>query len=234
MSQDATPGPDLAGQPMTGGPRGGRSRRAIAAWVVGLVLALVLVIVGYAVFQYFNLSMGIKRSNVVVGKGSTMGDTNILIMGLDSRLDENGNPLPKQIYDALHAGDQSNGGLNANVLMLLHVPGDGSKATEISIPRDDYVHLVGCPDGQCTGKIKQAYGLAFDQESRRLVNQAGLDGTQRQRRDRDSPAVPRRRTDRPLCGGHLGGLLRDRPGRATDHGLRQREHPGQLLRCQLP
>src|SRR5450631_4343756 len=186
MSQDAPPGPDLAGQPMTASPGGGRSRRAVAAWVVGLVLALVLVIVGYAVFQYFNLSMGIKRSNVVVGKGSTMGDTNILIMGLDSRLDENGNPLPKQIYDALHAGDQSNGGLNANVLMLLHVPADGSKSTEISIPRDDYVHLAGCPDGECMGKIKQAYGLAFDQESRRLVGQTGLDRTQRQQKERDA------------------------------------------------
>jgi LCP family protein required for cell wall assembly len=201
MSQDATLGPDLAGQPMTVSPGGGRSRRAIAAWVVGLVLALVLVIVGYAVFQYFNLSMGIKRSNVVEGKGSTMGDTNILIMGLDSRLDENGNPLPKQIYDALHAGDQSNGGLNANVLMLLHVPGDGSKATEISIPRDDYVHLVGCPDGQCTGKIKQAYGLAFDQESRRLVNQAGLGGTQRQQKERDAGRTAEIATVRQFLGG---------------------------------
>jgi len=162
--------------------------------VVGLVLLLVLSLVGYAVFQYFSLSMGIKRSDVLGGiKGSNApgvkglaGDTNILIMGLDSRLDENGNPLPKQIYDALHAGDQSNGGLNANVLMLLHVPGDGSRATEISIPRDDYVHLAGCPDGECVGKIKQAYGLAFDQESRRLVAQTGLDGTQRQQKERDA------------------------------------------------
>src|SRR5665811_1043823 len=130
--------------------------------------------------------MGIKRSNILGGKGSTMGDTNILIMGLDSRLDENGNPLPKRIYDALNAGDQQSGGLNANVLMLLHVPGYGSKATGISIPRDDYVHLAGCPDGQCMGKIKQAYGLAFDQESRRLADQSGLDRTQRQQKERDA------------------------------------------------
>ena len=162
--------------------------------VVGLALLLVLSLVGYAVFQYFSLSMGIKRSDVlgsiqrpkVLGGKGMSKDTNILIMGLDSRLDENGNPLPKQIYDALHAGDQSNGGLNANVLMLLHVPGDGSRATEISIPRDDYVHLAGCPDGECMGKIKQAYGLAFDQESRRLVGQTGLDRTQRQQKERDA------------------------------------------------
>jgi LCP family protein required for cell wall assembly len=164
-------------------------RRTVTRSVVGLALVLVLLLVGYAVFQYFSLSTGIKRSDVLGGIKRPKvlnGDTNILIMGLDSRLDENGNPLPKQIYDALHAGDQSNGGLNANVLMLLHVPGDGSRATEISIPRDDYVHLAGCPDGECMGKIKQAYGLAFDQESRRLVGQSGLDRTQRQQKERDA------------------------------------------------
>jgi LCP family protein required for cell wall assembly len=163
-----------------------RRARAVTLSAVGLVLLLVLSLVGYAVFEYFSLSTGIKRSDILGSQKSNTADTNILIMGLDSRLDENGNPLPAQIYNALHAGDQSNGGLNANVLMLLHVPGNGSKATEISIPRDDYVSLAGCPDGECKGKIKQAYGLAFDQESRRLAGQSGLDGTQRQQQERDA------------------------------------------------
>src|SRR5664280_3923154 len=194
MSQDGAQGRRLAGQHRMV-PAAGRRGRAVTLSVVGLVLLLVLALVGFGVFQYFSLSLGIKRSDVLgtikgskvpAGKGATMGDTNILIMGLDSRLDENGNPLPKQIYDALHAGDQSNGGLNANVLMLLHVPGDGSKASEISIPRDDYVALAGCPDGECMGKIKQGYGLAFDQESRRIAGQSGLDSTQRQQQERDA------------------------------------------------
>jgi LCP family protein required for cell wall assembly len=176
----------LAGQPTTVRSVARRRARAVTLSAAGLVLLLVLSLVGYAVFQYFNLTMGIKRSDILGGQGSKNGDTNILIMGLDSRLDENGNPLPAKIYTALHAGDQSNGGLNANVLMLLHVPGDGSKATEISIPRDDYVNLAGCPDGQCTGKIKQAYGLAFDQESRKVAGQSGLDPTQRQQKERDA------------------------------------------------
>src|SRR5450759_1794145 len=193
MSQDGPQGGGLGGPSRTVRSAHRRRRRAFTRSVVGLALLLVLSLAGYAVFQYFSLSMGIKRSDVLGGikksnvpAGAKTGDTNILIMGLDSRLDENGNPLPKQIYDALHAGDQSNGGLNANVLMLLHVPGDGSRATEISIPRDDYVQLAGCPDGQCMGKIKQAYGLAFDQESRRLVGQTGLDSTQRQQKERDA------------------------------------------------
>src|SRR5665811_1703115 len=200
MSQDGPQGGGLGAPSRTArSARRGR-RRAITRSVVGLVLLLVLSLVGYAVFQYLSLSMGIKRSDVLGGikksnvpAGAKSGDTNILIMGLDSRLDENGN--------ALHAGDQSNGGLNANVLMLLHVPGDGSKATEISIPRDDYVHLAGCPDGECMGKIKQAYGLAFDQESRRLAAQGGLDRTQRQQKERDAGRKAEIATVKQLLGG---------------------------------
>src|SRR5664280_2679301 len=210
MSQDGTPGGGLAGQSRTvrAAGRRRRRRRSVAGLVVGLALLLVLLLVGYAVFQYFSLSTGIKRSDVLKGKGvsgvrskGTAKDMNILIMGLDSRLDENGNPLPKQIYDALHAGDQSNGGLNVNVLMLLHVPGDGSKATEISIPRDDYVHLAGCPDGECNGKIKQAYGLAFDQESRLLASVSGLDSTQRQQKERDAGRKAEISTVKAFLGG---------------------------------
>ncbi len=81
-------------------------------------------------------------------------------MGLDSRLDQHGQPLPKDVYDALHAGDETVGGYNANVLIVVHIPADGSP-TAVSIPRDDYVDLAGCPTGMCQGKIKQAYGLAY-------------------------------------------------------------------------
>src|SRR6476619_2573783 len=44
---------------------------------------------------------------------------------------------------------------------VLHLPGDGGPITAISIPRDDYVELAGCPTADCKGKIKQAYGLAY-------------------------------------------------------------------------
>jgi anionic cell wall polymer biosynthesis LytR-Cps2A-Psr (LCP) family protein len=127
-----------------------------------VVVAAVLLVVGYAVFQYASLSRGIQKSDVLAGPVATgsssaaphrpqppsvaHADTNILIMGLDSRLDENGKPLPKEMYDALHSGNQSDGGLNANVLMLLHIPGDGSRATEISH------RTVGCNEWRGPGK----------------------------------------------------------------------------------
>ncbi len=103
-------------------------------------------------------------SQALAGRPSSQGGAqNILIMGLDSRLDQHGQPLPQDIYDALHAGDDSVGGYNANVLIVLHLPSGDGPVTAISVPRDDYVDLSGCPfaDQECKGKIKQAYGLAY-------------------------------------------------------------------------
>jgi LCP family protein required for cell wall assembly len=84
-------------------------------------------------------------------------------MGLDSRLDQNGRPLPQDVYEALHAGDESSGGYNANVLIAVHISGGDGPVTAVSIPRDDYVDLSGCPGSVCKGKVKQAYGLAYQQ-----------------------------------------------------------------------
>ena len=84
-------------------------------------------------------------------------------MGLDSRLDQNGRPLPQEMYEALHAGDETSGGYNANVLIVVHISGGDGPIAAVSIPRDDYVDLSGCPGSVCKGKIKQAYGLSYQQ-----------------------------------------------------------------------
>jgi LCP family protein required for cell wall assembly len=164
-----------------------RQIAALAGYVVlGLVSLLVLGLSGYAWSQIRVLNT-VHKSNAIAAPGekkSLNGDTNILIMGLDSRLDENGNALPQDIYNALHAGDNSVGGFNANVLMLLHVPAHG-RAVEISIPRDDYVDLPGCPDKECKEKIKQAYGLARDQAYNQLHAQ-GLTGNTLEQAARDA------------------------------------------------
>ena len=166
-----------------------RSRRGRVLLIAAV--AVVILLVGYAGYSYVRLTRGITTSDVLgadgtATTGSTHGDTNILIMGLDSRVDENGDPLPADIYAALHAGEASDGGLNANVLMLLHIPGDGSKASVVSIARDDYVDLVGCPDKQCTGKIKQAYGLGYAAESAVLAKDTSLTKQQREQKARDA------------------------------------------------
>jgi LCP family protein required for cell wall assembly len=114
---------------------------------------------------YHHAVAGVTVSEALSDTPKSAGaDQNILLMGLDSRLDEHGRPLPQDMYDALHAGDDSVGGHNANVLILLHIPGDGSQSTAISIPRDDYTTLDPAACGTATaskGKIKQAYGYAY-------------------------------------------------------------------------
>lgn len=103
-------------------------------------------------------------SHVLPGAQTALGaDQNILLMGLDSRLDQNGQPLPQEMYEALHAGDETSGGYNANVLIVVHISGGDGPVTAVSIPRDDYVDLSGCPGSVCKGKVKQAYGLAYQQ-----------------------------------------------------------------------
>ena len=167
-------------------------RTVLIAALIAVVSVLVLVL-GYAGYQYLNVTRGITRSDALepstaapTSAGAPRPDTNILIMGLDSRVDENGEPLPQDIYDALHAGEATDGGLNANVLMLLHVPGDGSRASVISIARDDYVDFPGCPDKQCKGKIKQAYGLGYAAAETALVGNTSLSKQEREQKARDA------------------------------------------------
>ena len=159
------------------GARRPSMRKRIVLSVVAVVTVLVVAVGGFALYSYVDLSNGLHRSTVALpgaGKKHDVAETNILVMGLDSRLDENGDALPKDVYDALHAGDQSDGGYNANVLMLIHIPAGGKKAVGISIPRDDYAPLSGSPDGVSASKIKEAYGLALDQKLTELTNAGGL------------------------------------------------------------
>ncbi|MDT5324508.1 MAG: hypothetical protein QOF25_1660 [Mycobacterium sp.] len=105
---------------------------------------------------------------------------------MDSRPDQHGQPLPQDIYDALHAGDDTVGGYNANVLIVVHLSGDGGPAAAVSIPRDDYVDLAGCPNQTCQGKVKQAYGLAYAQEADTLDAGGTQDLVAREQRAREA------------------------------------------------
>jgi LCP family protein required for cell wall assembly len=143
-----------------GSPR--RGVRVAVRVVVGLAAVAVLGGTGMGWAGYHSAVSGITTSRALEGGPTSGGDAqNILIMGLDSRLDQHGKPLPQDVYDALHAGDETAGGYNANVLIVVHLPADGGPAVAFSIPRDDYVDLAGCPTGVCQGKVKQAYGLAY-------------------------------------------------------------------------
>ncbi|WP_158840650.1 LCP family protein [Saccharothrix deserti] len=132
--------------------------------------AAVLVVAGLAWTTYEDVDTGVRRSGAVRADDvkSTSG-VNVLVMGLTTRRDLDGGVPSDEVLDALHAGDVDRGGYNANTLILLHVPSDGSAATALSLPRDNHATLLGIPGGPQHGKVKEAYGRAKEAEERRLV-----------------------------------------------------------------
>ncbi|OZF03811.1 LytR family transcriptional regulator [Rhodococcus sp. 15-2388-1-1a] len=142
--------------------------------------------IGFAVYR--EATTGLTTSNALDGianndPSGNGEDTDILLIGLDSRKDMDGNDLPAEfVTDALHAGDSDVGGYNTNTLLLVHLPADGGRATALSIPRDDYVDVPGYGKR----KIKEAYGLAKADADTQLLDEGVTDPAERERRARDA------------------------------------------------
>lgn len=125
---------------------------------------VIVLVIGVGVTMFLVNANELHRSSIAMPQGGPAqmtGETNLLIMGLDSRVDEDGKPFPQAIYDAIHAEDESVGGYNTNVLIYIHIPAGGAPAVAFSIPRDDYVTYSNSPDGVHKGKIKEDYGRTF-------------------------------------------------------------------------
>lgn len=130
-------------QPKRGRPIGPR----LLATALSLV---VLLVTGYGWNNYRHLLDGLATSEVT--QGGEDGAIDILLVGMDSRTDAHGNPLPEEVLQELHAG--ANEAALTDSLILLHIPNDGSRAVGFSFPRDSYVSIPG--HGQ--HKINSAYG----------------------------------------------------------------------------
>ena len=105
-----------------------------------------------------------------------------LLVGLDSRTDAAGNPLPPELLAELRAGTDE-GQLHTDTIILVHVPGGpDAGAVAISIPRDSFVLLAG---GARKHKINSAYGRATRQAEERLAA-AGVSGPELDRRSREA------------------------------------------------
>jgi len=129
-----------------------------------LAAAVVLAISGFSYFFVKDVA-SIGGSHAIVS-GPSIGAQNILLMGLESRTDWQGNILPNDVLKALHACNAQEvaagcGGNDTNTLILIHIPAGGKKAVGFSIPRDDWITFPTAYDGQTQGKIDQAYGLAM-------------------------------------------------------------------------
>ena len=157
-----------------------RKHKIIAGLSVGVVFASAL----FALFTK-TAATSIPRSHALYGvPASKNGDTNILLLGLDSRRDANGANLPRKLLDYMHVGSSSSvGGYNTNTMIVIHIPAKGA-ATAISIPRDDYVNVPGLG----MKKIKEAYGYAKYAEDSRLYK-LGVKEPMREQQSREKGRI---------------------------------------------
>ena len=157
-----------------------RNRKIIATLSIGVVFAS-------ALFGLFTktAAKSIPRSAALAGvPASKNGDTNILLLGLDSRRDANGANLPRKLLNYMHVGSSSSvGGYNTNTMIVIHIPAKGA-ATAISIPRDDYVNVPGLG----MKKIKEAYGYAKYAEDSRLYK-LGVKEPMREQQSREKGRI---------------------------------------------
>ena len=126
--------------------------------------ALVLLVNGTAWGLYRDLTGGIVTTNVIA-TGSNSGPQDILLVGVDSRTDAQGNPLPQEVLEQLHTGGDNPRVLNSDTIILLHVPEGGGAAVAFSIPRDSYVDIPGYRQD----KINAAYPAVQALTAERLV-----------------------------------------------------------------
>ncbi|WP_229686378.1 LCP family protein [Longimycelium tulufanense] len=151
--------------------------------MTALAATTVLATTGFAWATLRDLQRGLLTSNALGDAAAAPGaPMNILLIGLDSRRDQQGRPLPREVLDQLHAGTSDNGGYNTNTLILIHVPAGGGKARAFSITRDSYVDVPG--EGK--RKIKEAYGLAKFRTEQRLMAQGVEDQATVEREGREA------------------------------------------------
>ena len=127
------PGPRGPGRPRGG--LGGRRRRPrlrlVLAFLAGLVVVLLILVIG----GYFYLDGKLNRQNVLVsysGQPAAGAGTNWLITGSDSR-----QGLTRKQERKYHTG-MNVAGQRSDTIMLLHIPGNGGPAVLVSLPRDSY------------------------------------------------------------------------------------------------
>lgn len=168
------------------GPRRVLTARILRG-VLAVVTAALVAATGAGWWTLHGLLSGITVSQALGSDAprSTDSAINILLIGLDSRKDQNGDDLPQELLDQLHAGDSTSGGYNTNTLILVHLAADGG-VEAFSIPRDDYVNVSGIVPGYHNIKIKEAYGLTKADEEQKLADDGVTDQSTLEKQGREA------------------------------------------------
>jgi LCP family protein required for cell wall assembly len=144
------PGPSAAQQRLMTRIAAGRKarQRRLMLTVCGALSVVVLFVAGTAwgFTSYINDTIG--RVNAGTAGTPASGPLNVLLAGVDQR-----SGLTRHQELALHVGNDVSS--NSDTMMLIHVSGDRSRVTVISIPRDSWVNIPG----HGFNKINAAYGL---------------------------------------------------------------------------
>ncbi len=194
------PLPPRTGVAVTGGPLRPDLARLVHRLRVALVVLSVLVfaITGAAWGLYRDVTAGIATTAGLGGGDG--GDQDILLVGVDSRTDAQGNPLPPEVLAELNSGADT-GVLNSDTIILLHVPEGGGAAVAFSVPRDSYVDIPGYR----RDKINAAYPATKAMVAEQLVRDGVRD---RARVESESSEAGRRA---------LIGAVQDLTGVVVDH-----------------
>ncbi len=155
-------GPSTAQQRLMTRIAAGRKarQRRLMLTVSGALSAVVLFVAGTAwgFTSYINDTIG--RVNAGTAGTPASGPLNVLLAGVDQR-----SGLTRHQQLALHVGRAVSS--NSDTMMLIHVSGDRSRVTVISLPRDSWVDIPG----HGMDKINAAYGLGGPQLVVRTVEE---------------------------------------------------------------
>ncbi len=143
--------------------------------LVAVVSAAVVATIGFGWYTYRTADQNVVRDDVIAAPEPAAETPSardlprtaqtILLVGLDSRTDTHGNPLPQDVLDALRAGE-ADGEQNTDTMMVVHIPADPEKkAFALSLPRDSYVDIAG---GFGTHKLNSAYARAKNAAASRV------------------------------------------------------------------
>ncbi|MFJ5992087.1 LCP family protein [Lentzea sp. NPDC092896] len=99
------------------------------------------------------------------------GAVDILLVGMDSRTDAQGNPLSEEVLAMLNGGI-ADGEQNTDTMILVHIPVDGTRAVAISFPRDSYVEMA---DGFGKHKLNSAFARQRNTVDQQLRSQGVTD-----------------------------------------------------------
>jgi LCP family protein required for cell wall assembly len=143
--------------------------------VVSLLSVAILALTWYGWHFIGDPNTGLTTTNVFADTEAHAkpldGAVDILLVGQDSRTDAQGNPLPREVLDMLHAG-VSDGELNTDTMILVHIPQSGKHAIALSFPRDSWVELAG---GYGKHKLNSAFVYAYTDTYKTLQRQGMTD-----------------------------------------------------------